>query len=110
MSHLDPSFPSFVNSIETAGEQEINFKMEFHNKAILKIVGKSSSKELHTLLDTPSFINQEQNFSLSLKTAASSRYSESIICEAYQFKVLKQVAPPENDHDNPAQERNDAFV
>ena len=105
VSHLDPSFLSFVNPIETGGEQESNLKMEFHNKAILKIVGASSSKDLYTLLDTPSFINQEQNFSLSLKTAASSRYSESIISEAYQLKVVKPVNSPENDHENPAQER-----
>ena len=88
VSQLDPSFTSFVNPIETAGEQESNLKMEFHNKAILTIVGKSSEKDLQALLDTPAFINQEQNFSLSLKTAASSRYSELIISEAYQFKVL----------------------
>jgi len=112
VSQLGPSFPSFVNSIETAGEQESNLKMEFHNTAILKILGKSNSKDLHALLDTSSFTNQEQNFSLSLKTAASSRYSESIISEAYQFKVLKQVAPPENDNNNNnlAQGQNDAFV
>ena len=71
--------------------------MEFHNTAILKIVGKVNSKDLHAMLDTPSFINREHNFSLSLLSAASSRYSESIIREPYQFKVLQQVPEPENN-------------
>ena len=71
--------------------------MEFHNTAILKIVGKTSSKDLQAMLDSPSFINREHNFSLSLISAASSRYSEFIISEAYQFKVLQQVVQPENN-------------
>ena len=49
-SRLDSSFNSFVNPTETAGEQDVGLEMVFHNKALFKIIGDMSQKELDNLL------------------------------------------------------------
>ena len=84
-SRLDSSFGSFMNPTETAGEEDVNFEMVFNNKAILKILGIESAKELHGLLMKPLFVNREHGNVLSLLATVNSRYSESVLGQAYVY-------------------------
>ena len=83
-SRLDSSFNSFVNA--TSGEQEDNLEMVFSNKALLKIMGVDSTKDLHSLLMKPLFVNQENGTKLSLLTIVDNRYSDVILGQDYEFE------------------------
>ena len=85
MSQLDSSFASFVNPTETQENEECNFEMVFHNKAILNIIGIESTKELHAVLAKHLFVNHEHGKHLSLLTAAHSRHSDFILGQAYKY-------------------------
>ena len=79
-SRLDSGFPSFLNSTETAGQEEIGLEMVFHNEALLKIIGLRSTKDLHAFLGKQIFISTEHNTPpLSLLSAAQSRHSDLIL-------------------------------
>jgi len=79
----DGSFKSFINSTETVGEQE-QLQMVFQNKVVKEMVGKISSMDLQTFLDKPIFVNQEDQFKLSLVAAASNRHSEGFISQLFE--------------------------
>ena len=86
-SRLGSSFPSFVNSIDTMGqEEEANYEMVFHNEALLKIVGIQNTKDLHAFLAKPEFVNREQGTKLSLLTTIQNRYSDYILNQTYKFE------------------------
>ena len=84
-SRLNSSFGSFVNPTETAGEEDFSFNMVFHNKAILKILGIEGEKDLHGLLMKPLFVNREHGNKLSFFATANSRYSDSVLGQAYIY-------------------------
>jgi hypothetical protein len=67
---LDSSFQSFVNSTETVGDEEQNLEMVFHNKALLKIVGVQTTKDLHAFINKHVFISREYGNRLSLMSTA----------------------------------------
>ena len=69
-SRLDSSFPSFVNPTETDGQEDSNMELVFHNEALLRIVGKRTTKDLHALVAKRIFVSCEQNNRLSLLNAA----------------------------------------
>ena len=86
-----------MNPSETAGEEDFRFKMVFNNQAILKILGIESAKDLHGLLMKPLFVNREHGNKLSFFATANSRYSDSVLGQAYIYKrknhdVLKSSA------------------
>ena len=69
-SQLDSSFASFINPIETDCQEDSNMEMVFHNKALLRMVGMQSTKDLHAFIAKRLFFNPEQNNRLSLLNAA----------------------------------------
>ena len=85
MNHLDGSFASFVNPIETLGLEECNLEMVFHNKALLTIIGIEDTKELHAVLGKDLFMNHEHGKHLSLLSATQSRHSDFILGQAYKY-------------------------
>jgi len=44
--------------------------MVFHNKALYKIIGEMSQKELDQLLEKPMLVNNDMSIRMSLITAA----------------------------------------
>ena len=84
--HLDTSFKSFTNSLETEGEENFSYEMVFNNQAILKILGIESAKDLHGLLMKPLFVNREHSHTLSLFATANPRYSDSVLGQAYRYQ------------------------
>ncbi len=76
---MGPSFESFENSIETLGEGDSYDELVFHNEALLKIMGLSSSKELHAILGKSVFVSRENGNTLSMLSTASSRKSDVIL-------------------------------
>jgi len=59
--------------------------MVFHNKNLLNIVGVATTKDLHAVLQKQVFTSREQGTSLSLMTAAQSRYSDLILSSTYKY-------------------------
>ena len=59
--------------------------MVFHNKALFKIIGDMSQKELDHLLQMPLFVNNDKSICMSLMTAAQSRYSDMVIGQAFKL-------------------------
>ena len=90
VSRLDSSFASFVNPTETDGQEDSDFELVFHNEALLKIVGKPTTKDLHALLSKRIFVSDQQNNRLSLLNAAQGRYSDSILRNTYKYVVHAQ--------------------
>ena len=90
VSRLDSSFASFVNPTETDGQEDSNIELVFHNEALLRIVGKQTTKDLHALLSKRVFVSDQQNNRLSLLNAASGRYSDSILRNTYKYFVHAQ--------------------
>ncbi len=87
MASLSPSFASFINSTETLGEAECNDELVFHNEALLKIMGLSSTKELHAILGKAVFVSRENGNTLSMLSTASSRFSDTILSQQYTYKI-----------------------
>ena len=87
LSQVNASIASFVNPTETAGEEDnFNTEMIFNNKAILKMMGAENTKELHGLLMKPLFVNRDHGNTLGLFATTNSRYSDSILGQAYIFE------------------------
>ena len=83
--HLDSSFGSFVNSVETVGEEEFNMEMVFSNRAILKIMGVETSKDLQGHLTRPLFVNRDHGNTMSLIATTNHRYSDNLLGQAYIY-------------------------
>ena len=83
---LSPSFASFVNSTETLGDVDVNDELVFHNEALLNIMGLSDTKEVHAILGKAVFVSRENGNTLSMLSAASSRFSDSILSQQYTYK------------------------
>ena len=66
--------------------------MVFHNKAIFKILGIETEKDLHGLLMKPLFVNREHGNRLSFFGTANSRYSDSVLGQTYIYKMPKNQA------------------
>ena len=64
--------------------------MVFNNESILKILGIESAKDLHGLLMKPLFVNREHGNVLSLFATANSRYSDSVLGQAYVYQRKNQ--------------------
>ena len=85
-SRLDSSFASFVNPTETAGEEELfTYEMVFNNKALNRILGVQTKKDLYGLIMKPLFVNREHGNVLSLQATVNKRYSDSMLNQAYKF-------------------------
>ncbi len=67
------------------GEEDCRFKMVFNNRAILKILGIESAKDLHGLLMKPLFVNRQHGNKLSFFSTASSRYSDGVLGQEYIY-------------------------
>ncbi len=76
---LSPSFASFVNSTETLGDVDCHDELVFHNEAVMKIMGLSSSKEVHAILGKAVFVSRENGNTLSMLSTANSRFSDTIL-------------------------------
>ncbi len=83
---LSPSFASFVNSTETLGEADCNDELVFHNEALLKIMGLSSTKQVHAILSKSVFVSRETGTNLSMLSVASSRFSDAILSQQYTYR------------------------
>ena len=83
---LSPSFASFVNSTETLGDVDCNDELVFHNEALLKIMGLSSSKEVHAILGKAVFVSRENGNTLSMLSTANSRFSDTILSQQYTYR------------------------
>ena len=59
VSRLDSSFASFVNPTETDGQEDNNIELVFHNEALLRIVGKQTTKDLHAFLSKRIFVSDQ---------------------------------------------------
>jgi hypothetical protein len=82
---LGGSFTSFRNPTETQGdEDERNFEVVFHNKALKKILNNFGG--LDDFIAKPVFNTEEIQVPLSLSVAASSKYSDQILGLIYQYK------------------------
>ncbi len=60
-------------------------EMVFNNKAILKIMGVETTKDLQGLLTRPLFVNRDHGTTLSLIATSNSRYSNDLLGQAYIY-------------------------
>ncbi len=86
MGKLDGSFGSFVNPLDTLGnEEEHNLEVVFHNKILLEMIGLNGEDNLTSFLSQQMFVNCDSKNKLSLVSAASSRYSNEILNQTYKI-------------------------
>ena len=80
---INPSFSSYVNSMQTQGDDQIPFEVIFKNEALIKILCEKENDKLQTYIYKPVFVNTEINTQMSIINAAMGRYSDLILSQVY---------------------------